>query len=393
MGILMQSVVIILKFFASPGTNAIWPFYTLVGTVGWATYVTAQSLVLYSRLHLVMQNQRIQRYVFWMILSTIFTFVIPVWVVSWPAYNTLDYEMSSTWSPRFAIADRYEQLGYLITESVISGLYIWSLVRLLKLKSNVRRRRVMTDLIIVNILVIAFDILSVLFTYTNQLGISQPVQTFSYILKLRLEFVVLNQLMDVAARGMRREAFRGNHYYLTAKRENVPSNDDGSSQEAKNPCLDLAIKKDSSEGPTQATLPLSIPLASDTIYPPKSTYQMRPINGSVLDVQISGPEFEPGSNSFHPAGTADRKGFSTAKLGASFELPQASGNFEQHSSGGSKPSKLLAFQQHDRLHRKNSGDNEEEDEEKEEEDFDLYMWERGKTVVLEVPWFRSKVEA
>ena len=77
---------------------------------------------------------------------------------------------------------------------------------------------------------------------------------------------------------------------------------------------------------------------------------------------------------------------------ASFELPQASGNFEQLSSGGSKPSKLLVFQQHDRLHRKNSGDNEEEDEE-EEKDFDLYMWERGKTVVLEVPWLRSKVEA
>ena len=381
-GILMQCITIILKFFASPSTDVIWPFYTLLGSVGWAMYVTAQSLVLYSRLHLVIQNQKIQRYVLWMIISTIFVFVIPIWVVSWPAYNALNYEMSSTWSPRYAIVDRYEQLGYLITESVISGLYIWSLARFLRLKLDVRvrRRRVMMDLIFVNIIVIAFDIITVLFTYTNQLGFSQPVQTFSYALKLRLEFLVLNQLMDVAARRIRRDGFSRNRYYLTANRENMLSNENG-------------------QGPTQATLPLPTSLASYTRSSHKSTDQMRPTNGSGSDVQGFEPESEPRPNSFDHAGTVDRKSFSsdrnpstqTAKLGASCGLPQVSEKIGQHSSGGSKPSKFLALKQRDRSHCGNSGDNEEEEEE--EEKLDLYMWERGGTAVLDVSWFQSNVEA
>lgn len=213
LGILVETVGIILKYFTLPSNNAIWPLYTLFLAIGWAVYCTAQSLVLYSRLHLVMRNPRIQRYVLYMIVSTVLIFVVPHLVLMWPAYNTSDHEMSSLWSPREAIVQRYTQIGYTITESTISGLYIWSLVRLLRLKSNVRQQRVMSDLIYVNLVVIAFDILEVSFVYTNQLGISQPVQSFSYILKLRLEFVVLNQLMDVAARGMRRETFGKDRYF------------------------------------------------------------------------------------------------------------------------------------------------------------------------------------
>lgn len=54
--------------------------------------------------------------------------------VVWPAFNTSDHEMSSIWSPRVAIVDRYTQIGYTITESVMSRIYIWSLLRLLRLK-------------------------------------------------------------------------------------------------------------------------------------------------------------------------------------------------------------------------------------------------------------------
>lgn len=102
LGILMDSIGIILKFFALQSTNTIWPLYTLLIDVGWTFYTMTFSLVLNSRLHLVMRSQRIQHYVFLMILSTIFTFIIP-WVFNWPANNTSDPQMSSKSSPRFAI--------------------------------------------------------------------------------------------------------------------------------------------------------------------------------------------------------------------------------------------------------------------------------------------------
>ena len=80
-------------------------------------------------------------------------------------------------------------------------------------KSSIRQRRVMLDLIYVNVIAIAFDILIVILVYLNQLGLSHPIQTFSYILKLKLEFLVLNQLMAVAARGLQKSSWEERRYH------------------------------------------------------------------------------------------------------------------------------------------------------------------------------------
>lgn len=44
-------------------------------------------------------------------------------------------------------------------------------------------------------------------------GISHPIQNFSYAVKLKIEFVVLNQLMAVAARGLQKENFEERRYH------------------------------------------------------------------------------------------------------------------------------------------------------------------------------------
>ena len=65
----------------------------------------------------------------------------------------------------------------------------------------------MLDPIYVNVIIILFDILVVILLYLNQVGVSHPIRTFSYALKLKLEFVVLNQLIAIAARGLQRASF------------------------------------------------------------------------------------------------------------------------------------------------------------------------------------------
>ncbi|MCJ1428744.1 hypothetical protein MMC29_006655 [Sticta canariensis] len=394
LGILTSAVGIILKYFGSPRTDVIWPLYTLFIVVGWSVFATAQSLILYSRLHLVMRDERIQRYILYMIVSTIFTFVIPQLIFVWPSFNALDHEMSSLWSPREAIVSRYTQIGYTITESIISGLYIWSLFPLLRLKSNVRQRRVMTDLIYVNVVVIAFDILQVTLEYTNQVGFSQPLQCFSYILKMRLEFVVLNQLMDVAARGMRHQTFGRNRYYHTDNKEGRPSHDNAPSQEAKS--SHLPIKRDSPIQHAQTALASTQPL-SDPISPPKPIYQSQPTNRSASDVQGSGLEYQIEPNLFDQNGFTDRQSLISdgnpftpkASIGAGFyEKPSkvVKGFFHQ-SVGPPKDSKLLAFRRGDRSHdRSNSGDKVED-----EGEIELQLWERRGTAVVDIPWFLSKV--
>lgn len=100
---------VILKYL-TPNTARIWGLYTICLLGGWSVYAPAQLLVLYSRLHLVNESYRVQRWVLIMIISTIFIIIIPTWIVVWPAYSP-DQRLSSLWSPRDAIVERYNQIG------------------------------------------------------------------------------------------------------------------------------------------------------------------------------------------------------------------------------------------------------------------------------------------
>lgn len=202
---------IILKYF-SPGTKPLWPLYTLLLSIGWAAYTVAQLTVLYSRLHLVSESRNLQRGVLAMILIFSPIIIITDWVFIWPAYNP-NKRVTGEWSARAAIVERFAQLGFSMMEVTISGIYMYSLTKLLHMKSSVRQRRVMLDLFYVFVLVVSFDIINVILVFLNRVGLSHPIQTFSYTLKLRLEFLLLNQLMAVAARGLQRETFGERRYH------------------------------------------------------------------------------------------------------------------------------------------------------------------------------------
>ena len=102
---LVDAIGVILKYM-TPNPYHYWGLYTACLLGGWTVYAPAQLLVLYSRLHLVNSSRKVQRYVFVMILSTILFVIIPTWVVVWPAYDP-DPKISSEWSPRDAIVERY----------------------------------------------------------------------------------------------------------------------------------------------------------------------------------------------------------------------------------------------------------------------------------------------
>ena len=221
-GCVINAIAVVLKAFL-PGSEPAWPLYTLFMLLGWTIYAPAQLLVLYSRLHLVNQHRILHRWVLAMIIIVATVMIIPTWVLVWPAYNPYNHYLSSIYSPREAIIDRCTQIGYTVVECVVSGIYIFSLTKLLNLKSSVRQRRVMTDLIYVNIIAVCLDILTVVMVFLNQTGISHPIQCFSYILKLKLEFMVLNQLMAVAARGVRKESFAERRYHHPSTGSDKPS--------------------------------------------------------------------------------------------------------------------------------------------------------------------------
>lgn len=160
--------------------------------------VTAQSLVLYSRLHLIIRNHRILRGALIMIITTSIAVEIPNWVTSWFAYDT-DPKVTKLWTPRDDIMLRISQLVIFLQESSLSILYIWGTVKILSPNDKINIRRVKWDLIAISSFTIATDLVNVILTYTNEHYAKEPIQNFSYAFKLRVEFVVLNQLMAVTS--------------------------------------------------------------------------------------------------------------------------------------------------------------------------------------------------
>jgi len=156
--------------------------------------VTGQSVVLYSRLHLIVEDKSKTRWVLYMIIINFFILHVPTTVL-FLGSNT---KHSSHFIGAFNVYERLQLAGFCIQETIISGLYIWETSRGLKPIFAVRKkmeRKIMRYLIIVNILVILLDISLILTQYMSHFNIQTTYKPVVYSIKLKMEFVVLNKLL------------------------------------------------------------------------------------------------------------------------------------------------------------------------------------------------------
>ena len=308
------------------------------------------------------QNDGLQRCVFYVILISCPILILADWTTTWPSYSPSP-QRTKRWSPAQAISERVNQLGFCIIEIGINFIYMVCLIRILRVKSSVRQRRVMWDLIFVTTLSSMFDILNVILLYTNRTGISHPIQTFSYALKLRLEFIVLNQLMAVAARGWRQETY-------AEKRYHHPSVDAwGSTMQ---PGLDSHPKESEDNNKTKNQLGYS---AQASACSPQNTDPLAPASADTIP---STPSIGDDSRQTKP---------SVVELMPRMAHPRRRGSGEdQHAMMpvGIKMRKMK--KQRNGLWRN-------DEDEPEEEKVGLHQWERkGHQPVLAVPWFRDAVD-
>ncbi|KAJ5726212.1 uncharacterized protein N7483_007569 [Penicillium malachiteum] len=117
--------------------------------------VTGQSIVLYSRLHLVTSHHRYLRFVLWMIIIDACDFYIPTTVL----FLRSNHGATSFIRP-FNIYERVQLTGFSVQETLISALYIWETVTglrpVLALKGP-RGQRVIFNIIVVNAIAILLD--------------------------------------------------------------------------------------------------------------------------------------------------------------------------------------------------------------------------------------------
>ena len=193
-----------------------WILNTCFILFGWSAMITGQSLVLYSRLHLVVLNRLILRGVLVLIIVTAITIQIPQWVATWGATDT-KFSVTQYWSPIDSIMVRISQAVFLVQEGFFSCLYIWGAVKMLAPNVEVKVKKVMWELIGVSGFLIIMDIVILTLAYTNEHIPKEPVQNFAYAWKLKIEFVILNQLLDVLHRS--RNGGSGSNRYVNDSRK------------------------------------------------------------------------------------------------------------------------------------------------------------------------------
>lgn len=96
--------------------------------VGWQLVVTGQSVVMYSRLHLLVTGNKVTRCVMGMIIFNFFICNIPTSVVLFGASS----DNPEPYAHLFSIWERLQVVMYFTQESIISGLYIYYVVELLR---------------------------------------------------------------------------------------------------------------------------------------------------------------------------------------------------------------------------------------------------------------------
>ncbi|KAL9595342.1 MAG: hypothetical protein Q9219_006496 [cf. Caloplaca sp. 3 TL-2023] len=193
-GIMSHSLGIILKWFVG---SCPWYVNTAFASFGWWGMVTGQSLVLYSRLHLVIRSPKILRSVLIMIVFNFCVFQMPTTVLTFGSNQP--HHPASTFLQIYNVYERIQLIVFTLQELTISILYIRAAFKMLLPDDPTGETRAVTRkfLIYLNVLCIVLDIAFVGEVYSGEWVYKTGTQSLAYAIKLTIEFVVLNKLMEV----------------------------------------------------------------------------------------------------------------------------------------------------------------------------------------------------
>lgn len=178
-----------------------WLYTTLI-VIGWYWMVTGQSLVLYSRLHLLLRNEFRLRLVLAMIITNAVICHVPITVMVYGANSSNPEPFVLPYS----VYEKVQVTLFFLQETIISGLYIYETVALMRSRNGLGARSgatrwLLTHLIIVNIIIVVLDVTILGLEYADLYGLQTSYKALVYSVKLKLEFSILNRLVELTTQG------------------------------------------------------------------------------------------------------------------------------------------------------------------------------------------------
>jgi hypothetical protein len=188
-GVIPLSLGCLIDFF---DIGPLWLMLVVID-VGWIFMVGGQSVILYSRLHLVWRNDRALGYLRHLITVNTTVLVIPTTVL----YFGAAYSRSSAWTKGYTVMEIIQILGFCAQECLISGFYIFETVKLIQLRPDRSKQRtwIIYQLLALNLVAILMDVLLLVLQFVNLYYIQVVLKATVYSIKLKLEFAVLGRLV------------------------------------------------------------------------------------------------------------------------------------------------------------------------------------------------------
>ena len=171
--------------------------------------VTGQSLVLYSRLHVVLgqANHKLLHGVKWMIIIDAIVFHVSTIVVLFGAYYA---EQQSNFAAAYKYIEKIQMTGFTVQELILSGLYVWKTLDIIHASSNnptvavtnkkKRTSRIMWQLFSINVLIVVMDVALLVIEYQDRHVFQQALKGVIYSVKLKMEFAILSKLVSLTSR-------------------------------------------------------------------------------------------------------------------------------------------------------------------------------------------------
>lgn len=192
LGVIPATIGPSLQFF---GLAPLW-LDLVLSNVGFVMMVPNQSIVLYSRLHLVSQNTLILNCVRRLIYLGFIVVAVPTIILNFGA----SYRPQSTaWVPGFEAIERIQLTWFSVQECVISTVYIWETVQMIKLSSaeDRRQRKILYELLAINVTAITMDLSLVILQYLGFYFTQVILKATVYSMKLKMESAVLSMLVSM----------------------------------------------------------------------------------------------------------------------------------------------------------------------------------------------------
>jgi hypothetical protein len=162
-------------------------------TLGWVVLVPGQSMVLYSRLHLISENRRLLRFIFWFIIIDAFLLCGPCIVLNSGQYS----HNPKPYTAGYVVMEKIQMIMFTIQEFFISGVYFWEVRKLLKVIFKGSTRNLMWQLVAMNILIIILDVSMLVVIGFGFYMIETTMKAMIYAVKLKVEFAVLTKMVSV----------------------------------------------------------------------------------------------------------------------------------------------------------------------------------------------------